>query len=233
MTLRFEDLSAAIERNDVRAVVYLLHGASEADRHALNAKVRTLAKRNWDYQGNRAAAAIAALGTVAGVRQASEILRVVSIGDWISEAVAVLEDRKPSWLSDLPKALLTGNDFLSQWPFVRALVRTRLIPKPDIAEYTTQMPPSLSRHLMHKPSGELAGKSLEEQLLADPELLIDEIFRLFHVEGAGKSGRRASGSEHSADQRRRGARHSRAWLAADRSSSTASSTSALVLSCAT
>jgi hypothetical protein len=187
MTLRFEDLSAAIERNDVRAVVYLLHGASEADRHALNAKVRTLAKRNWDYQGNRAAAAIAALGTVAGVRQASEILRVVSLGDWISEAVAVLEDRKPSWLSDLPKALLTGNDFLSQWPFVRALVRTRLIPKPDIAEYTTQMPPSLSRHLMHKPSGELAGKSLEEQLLADPELLIDEIFRLFHVEGAGKS----------------------------------------------
>src|SRR2546421_7032526 len=115
MTVRFEDLAAAIERNDPQTVVDLLRGASEAERRAVSTKVRVLAKKTFDFRGERAAAAVATLGTAGGVRQAVEVFRYAAIGDAWAEAVAVLDDRSPSWLSQLPPALLTGNDIRNLW----------------------------------------------------------------------------------------------------------------------
>lgn len=184
MTLRFQDLSAAIDRNDVRAVVEQLQGAFEAERRALSSKVRALAKGSWDFRGNRAAAAIAVLGTAGGVRQISQVLDVVALGNWVPEAVDVLSHRSRTWTADLPAALLTGRHHVSSWQLARAIVRAGLAPKPDLPEYTTGMPWALRSDTV---PGQPTPKSIEEHLLADPDLLKDEVFRLFRVEGAGKA----------------------------------------------
>src|SRR5689334_17673830 len=121
-TTRLAELEKAIERNDVRAVVYHLRGATESERRAANPQVMALAKRNWDFKGLRAAAAVAALGTAAGTRQVAEVLRSVTLGDSVPQAVQVLEERRPKWLDDLPKALLVGESAMPRsWRLVRAL----------------------------------------------------------------------------------------------------------------
>lgn len=183
MTVRFEDLEAAIERNDPQAVVRLLCGASEAERRAVGPRVRALAKKTFAFRGERAAAAVATLGTANGVRQAVEVFRYAAIGDAWAEAVSVLSDRAPSWLPQLPSALLTGQDIHNLWQLTRGLVRASLVPKPDVPEYTTKMPYGLMPSMFH---AEPVGKSIEEQLRDDPDLLRDEVFRLFRVEGTGR-----------------------------------------------
>ena len=187
MTLGFEDLYPAIERNDVPAVVRLVQGASEKERAAVRSKVMAEARKNWDFQGNRAAAAIAALGVAGGAKQATEVLRILSLGDWTQKAVEVLTERKPAWINDLPKALFATESWGNPWRMIRALVRAGLIAKPDAPEYTTLMPHSLARDLVWRRGAGPAGQSIEQQLLEDPALLEDEIFRLFRVEGAAKS----------------------------------------------
>jgi hypothetical protein len=182
MTIGIDDLIAAIERDDVRAVVYLLRGASESERRAVNSAVRKLVVQ---INSDRAAAVVAGLGTATGARQASE-LPFAALGGGTQQAVTVLTDRNPAWLKDLPNALLAGNEFRNDWSFVRALVRAGLVVKPDIPEYTTRMPTSFSQQVM-PPGSERAGKSVEQQLLDDRELLDDEVFRLFRVEGAAGS----------------------------------------------
>ena len=183
MTVRSEDLAAAIERNDARAVVDLLHGASEAQRRAVATQVRALAKKTFSFRGERSAAAVATLGTASGVRQVVEAFRYAALGDAVADAVSVLADRSPSWLPQLPSALLTGHDVHNLWQLTRGLVRAGLVPKPDIPEYATKMPYGLMPSLFH---AEPVGKSIEEHLLDDTDLLQDEVFRLFRVEGTGR-----------------------------------------------
>ncbi len=178
MTLRFEDLESAIERNDVGAVVDQLKGATEAERKAVSREVLELGKKHRDFRGGRAAAGIAVLGTVGAVRQVREVLWGVAIADWVPEAVIVLSDRSPSWRADVADAVLARGNALGSWRLVRGMVRAGLVPKPNLPAYTTMMP-----HALVTPSVQM-GWSVETQLVNDPGLLEDEVFRLFRVEGA-------------------------------------------------
>jgi hypothetical protein len=186
MTLRFEDLGPAIERNDGRAVARYLIGATEAERRTVNPKVRALCAKDWNsFPDGRSASFVAILGTAQGIRQVTAVLG--QIGVWTEQAIAVLHDRRPAWMSELPKALLTGNEFGNEWTFVRALIRAGLVPKPDIPEYTTLMPQGLAHRMMLGPPYEAPDTTLEKELLEDRDLLDDEVFRLFRVEGAGRN----------------------------------------------
>jgi hypothetical protein len=183
MTLPVGDLLAAIERNDGQAVARYLKSATEAERRAASPKVRALSNRIWNFHGDRSATVVAILGTAAGVRQVAQVIGPLGVEQWTDEAIAVLKERNPAWLPDLPRALLTGNEFRNCWRFVRALIRAGLVPKPDVPEYITLMPNGLAGRAVGSPGrGPLT--SIEEQLLEDPELLKDEVFRLFSVEGS-------------------------------------------------
>lgn len=183
MTLPVEDLLAAIERNDGQAVARYLKTATEAERRAASPKVRALTSRIWNFHGDRSATVVAVLGTAAGVRPVTQVIGPLGVEQWADEAVAMLAARDPAWLPDLPRALLTGREFRNCWRFVRALVRAGLVPKPDVPEYITLMPNGLAGLAVGSPGrGPLT--SIEEQLLEDPELLKDEVFRLFSVEGS-------------------------------------------------
>src|ERR1051325_6684691 len=74
MTLRFEDLSAAIERNDGVTVGRFLRGATEAERRAISSKVRALCNKVWNFHGDRSATVVAILGTAGGVRQIAQVI---------------------------------------------------------------------------------------------------------------------------------------------------------------
>jgi hypothetical protein len=186
MTLRFEDLSAAIERNDGVTIARYLRGATEAERRAVSSKVRALCNKVWNFHGDRSATVVAILGTAGGVRQIAQVIGPLGVEQWTDEAIAVLNERNPAWLPDLPRALLTGREFRNTWRFVRALVRAGLVPRPDIPEYITLMPHGLAANAVAYPGREQT-KTLEEQLLTDPGLLQDEIFQLFHVEGSARN----------------------------------------------
>jgi len=183
MTLLVEDLLAAIERNDGQAVARYLTSSTEAERRAASPKVRALCSRIWNFHGDRSATVVAILGTAAGVRQVAQVIGPLGVEHWTDEAIAVLRERNPAWLPDLPRALLTGNQFRNCWRFVRALVRAGLVSKPDIPEYITLMPNGLAGRAVGGPGREQL-TSIEEQLLEDSELLQDEVFRLFSVEGS-------------------------------------------------
>ena len=186
MTLRFEDLSAAIERNDGLAVARYLKSATEAERRAVSSKVRALCNKIWTFHGDRSATVVAILGTAGGIRQVSQVIGPLGVEQWTEEAIAVLRERNPPWLSDIPRALLTGNEFQNTWRFVRELVRAGLVPRPDIPEYITLMPQGIASRARNF-RGRDEVMSIEEQLIADPGLLRDEIFQLFHVEGAARN----------------------------------------------
>jgi Family of unknown function (DUF6493) len=185
MTLPVGDLVAAIERNDGQAVARYLKSSTEAERRAASPKVRAVCGRIWDFHGDRSATVVAILGTAAGVRQVAQVIGPLGVEHWTDEAIAVLRERNPAWLPDLPRALLTGNEFRNCWRFVRALVRAGLVSKPDVPEYITLMPTGLAGLAVGGPGRHLV-KSIEEQLLEDPELLEDEVFRLFSVEGSAR-----------------------------------------------
>jgi uncharacterized protein DUF6493 len=182
MTLRFEDLGAAIERNDGPAVAMLLKGGTEAERRAVNAKVRALRHPGRGFSGPLSALGVAVLGTAAGARQAAQVLGDVMVDPWVDQAVEVLRDRNPPWLAELPRPLLTGSEFRNNWRLVRGLVRAGLVARPDVPEYVTKMPNALASEAVLRP--EETSKSIEQQLLDDHDLLQDEIFRLFSVEGS-------------------------------------------------
>lgn len=72
------------------------------------------------------------------------------------------------------------------WPVARRLVRLGVIPRPTVAAYTTLMPWALTR---------LGGisRTLADELLADPGLLDDEVWRLFTVPDAAVEVQRTGG----------------------------------------
>jgi hypothetical protein len=84
----------------------------------------------------------------------------------------VLSDRKPDWLAKWADRELE-EQFLGDWEFVRTLIRRNLCPKPSGEAYILRMLYGIRNH---------DGKhSLKDQLLADPELLSDEIWRIFEL----------------------------------------------------
>ena len=139
---------------------------------------------------------VAALGLAGGVAEAARLAweyeSFREAGEPELDAVAgVLADRRPPWLADFigrhleQQARFRGLGFPA-WPLARRLVRLRVIDRPDVAAYTTLMPWGL--HRLNELSGHRWGlvATPAEELLADPGLLDDEIWRLFTVPDAAR-----------------------------------------------
>lgn len=84
----------------------------------------------------------------------------------------ILTDRKPDWLSKWVDKELDDSTF-GDWEFVRTIVRAGLCPKPQNPNYILRMVHGIRNHDNKK--------SLKDRLLDDPDLLKDEIWRIFEL----------------------------------------------------
>jgi hypothetical protein len=143
---------------------------------------------------------LALLGLAGGVRVAEEVASSLgppqSARPWESYTdsevglfAAVLADRRPAWLADfVDRRLRATGEFMSGldgWLLARHLVRLGVISRPQVPEYTTLMSEGIAR--MQLP-GLAQGQepAISDALLADPDLLADEIWRLFTVPDVGR-----------------------------------------------
>jgi hypothetical protein len=166
-----EQIALAIERGDMASCVSLLRPLSEVERRALYPPVSAALRPpsvERDYQRNQAVR-LALLGTAT----LGELKKVPAWRLDAEHACSVLRDRRPPWLADWADFELGRS--LWHWPLIRSLVRENLIPKPDTEPYTTGMIVAPGRF-----------NGVREFLEADPELLSDEVWRLFAHEGSGE-----------------------------------------------
>lgn len=160
-------------------LVTTLPDLDDAGRRTVAGRVRSLAQRiRWD-DDNRAVA-LAALGTVAGVRQVVAVLDDARVTpDAEDLAVRVLATRQPPWLPDLPAALLVRRDrYAEHARLVRAFVRAGVVARPDFPEYPESLVSGLT---LDRPSSTVLG-----ELRADPGLLDAELDGLLGTERVGR-----------------------------------------------
>ncbi len=94
---------------------------------------------------------------------------------------ALLADRRPDWTARWVETLLKSSFYWLNWPLVRRLLRAGVMPELESPNYIVAMISGLVR------SPNLDDKSVEAHLLADPELLDDEVWRLFEHDGDGQN----------------------------------------------
>jgi hypothetical protein len=105
----------------------------------------------------------------------------------------VLADRRPEWIDDFPDAVLEFSR--GYWPLVRRVVRDKLCRKPKSDIYVIGMLCSMRSWCASE------DKTLRDDLLDDPELLDDEIWRLFEVAGSAECNLASSDSRSPAARR--------------------------------
>ncbi|MGW5363339.1 DUF6493 family protein [Actinopolymorpha pittospori] len=181
MTL-VEQVMDAVRRDDGATVMSLLAGRTEKERAAVARAVKEYVRAPTFYlDGLNTAFALAVLGSVSRATGVSRELDWASLsGVSVSMAVQVLTDRNPTWLADLPTALLGTRHGVGWWRLVRQLVRDGVVAAPDDPNYTLHMAEGLGRQPWNHHESSLA-----DRLADDPALLKDEVLRLFRVEGAG------------------------------------------------
>lgn len=92
---------------------------------------------------------------------------------------AILTDRRPEWIDDWVHERLEGEWQGIDWKSLRAMIKTGVCSKPESGGYMYAMVRDLPD------SWSLSGGKytpLSRKLLADPELLTDEVWRLFETE---------------------------------------------------
>lgn len=129
-------------------------------------------------------------GVAAAVKVADDHTTHEELPDAEFDAVAgVLADRRPDWLADFVDRRLTAEwGFgIDCWLLARRLVRLGAVARPDVAEYTVKMPGRLW-HVSwdHEDESLRMAMTPAQALLADPELLEDEVWRLFTVPDVGR-----------------------------------------------
>jgi hypothetical protein len=217
MSLDPEPLAAAIKRNDLAAVRELLRDATEADRRACAEALKSLLaapdfgsrgrlplpglpgpdgeesgsawiRRQSELTYSNMAFLAASLGLAGGVAVAhiadGRCVHWYRVPDADLDLIAgVLADRRPPWLAELVRRKLCDqfDSGLDAWRLARRLVRLGAIERPRVPEYTTKMPTALHRYAPDRERSPL------QELLADPGLLDDEVWRLFTTLGAASS----------------------------------------------
>ena len=175
--------------NGVLSMVFTLMAEDQQPEDAEADRIRD----EWHTTRNSAAFLAASLGLAGGPAAAhiaaNRCDRWCQPADPEFDAIAgVLADRRPRWLADFVARKLharfeTG---LSSWTLARRLVRLGAIDRPDVPEYTTNMPGALRfserRYGVWHDRPEIVDPL--DALLADPGLLEDEVWRLFTVPGA-------------------------------------------------
>lgn len=138
----------------------------------------------------------AALGLAGGVAEAARLVQdyhqYPGPAELELDAIAgVLADRRPPWLADFIDRELEvqgrSGFGMPAWPVARRLVRLGAITRPSEPAYTTLMPWALHH------TADIGGHRWRlvatpaEELLADPGLLDDEVWRLFTVRDAARA----------------------------------------------
>ena len=114
--------------------------------------------------------------------------------DMPQRVLQILSDRRPPWLAafvqreSLPTTDTRGAGMIT-WPVERGLIRGGALPPCDSDDYIRRMAEDLPSFAAHGSQFEITTDrlptmcgSLREVLLADPELLKHEVWRLFEVE---------------------------------------------------
>ena len=135
----------------------------------------------------------AALGLAGGVAEAGRLARDYhTYTKWaepeLEAVVGVLADRRAPWLADFIDQQLAAQWAFGvpTWTLARRLVRLGVIGRPAVAEYTTHMPLALHRIIELGDHRWRLAATPAEELLADPGLLEEEVWRLFTVPDAAR-----------------------------------------------
>jgi len=112
------------------------------------------------------------------------------VGANLEAMAGVLNDRRPVWLPDFVNGNLTAEFFVGvgPWPLARELVRLGAIERPDVPQYTTLMPRVMWR-TESVPGSDYRWRQVTtpaQALLDDPDLLDEEVWRLFTVPDAAR-----------------------------------------------
>lgn len=176
-------LLAAVENGDVVGVRDLIVGATEKERRAAAPAVGD--RSNWpltrDVDRWRASG-LARVGTATARQVGSEWwslspLRLEDDDDaFLQLAVDVIVARGPTFASIVVRAIVDDALF-GNWPLVRRLVVSGVVDRPEGDAYTRSMVVGIGGV-----KGYQRLESVYEGLQADPELLDDELWRIFEVE---------------------------------------------------
>ena len=196
--LAFPDVAAAICRGP-EAVEQVFAGRSEPERRAVarplikayrqttrdfgsrlepdgsivQAKVRSL------FWPQLAPMQLALLGCATG----SELRKLgqLALPSDFEAAYRILSDRRPEWLPAWVDYILERSEWRAYgvWRLARRFVREGVIPRPDSDTYVEVMIAGLSG---------FRERRVRAELESDPELLEDELWRIFEVEGGDLGG---------------------------------------------
>jgi hypothetical protein len=201
-------LEAVIRDADASRVREQLANVTEGERRALAKALKPLLLQPLQPEQReacRTGAAIAAgMALAGGCRPALRAMEQawsweLTPSDYDAFA-GVLADRSPAWLGELVDRMLTQpfDGHVRSWPLTRRLVRLGAIVPPDAEEYGVKMIYALLQAPPHVRDGEAqtpqeraeafgtGGDRLAKVLLDDPDLLADEVWRLFTVPGVGR-----------------------------------------------
>jgi len=178
-----DDLIAAVDAADAAKCVELLSDREEKHRRALHPElalrveqldeeIRDVTRVSRKEVFERYLVARVALLGVATLAELKR-LRPWSFSNRDQAAAAMLANRRPSWLAEWVEFELPRN--FRNWSTVRALVRCTAILQPATEFYILGM--------IAAPNQRTTPAHL---LKEDPELLTDELWRLFECEGTGE-----------------------------------------------
>jgi hypothetical protein len=173
-----DGVAEAMKRGDARAVADLLVAAPEKERRGIAGRVTS----EWDRLGwrqsdeRRHAAAVAFAGTTTARRLASDWWLLHR--DASDELDAVVAGRGRAFMDVLAGNLLAGDGATAGWSMIRQAVRAGVIDRPPTDRYTVAMAAGITQGL---DAWETAD-SIYRSLLGDPDLLADDVWRLFEVD---------------------------------------------------
>ena len=176
-------LLAAVKRGDVPGVRDLIVGATEKERRAAAPAVNDSSSRPFTKDvGAWRASGLARVGTATARQVGAEWwslspLRLEDDDDaFLQLAVDVIVARGPTFASIVVRAIVDDALF-GNWPLVRRLVVSGVVERPEGDAYTRSMVVGIGGV-----KGYQRLESVYEGLRADPELLDDELWRIFEVE---------------------------------------------------
>ncbi|WP_121249331.1 DUF6493 family protein [Solirubrobacter pauli] len=173
-------LGGIIER-DPRRVARELHGLTEAERRALAPELLRYARSRPGME-NEPTVHVGLVGT-------ATLKEIRRFGGWSASMIdaehglAVLLDRRPSWLQAYAEWRLTAESFESPWSLVRGLVRAGAIERPGA--------PYLSALVREGRKAYSEDRGAAELVADDPELLEREVWDLLTSDTGDESLRAA------------------------------------------
>ena len=179
-----EKLAKLLEKGDETKVAAFFQGMPEKERRSLASQcskwLKEIRKNEWiesppgTFRGNpllpAAKVAFFATATFSEIKKAP--LHLVPGSEFACE---ILLDRRPGWVEKWALVLLEDTRYWHRWWLVRRLVLAGLVKKPDHPNYYLGMLGGLT--------GFDREASVQQTLLDDPDLLEDEVWRLFEYEG--------------------------------------------------